>query len=308
MKICRLPTHAIAALLLSPLLLCTPPPAMAQVAAESETAESEAAVSDAAQWTQRLTAITRRSDSSSRADAISQLLKPLELTCEVVQFEAKELVGRNLSLQMDSHGDRLIVLGAHYDQVALGNGVIDNGSSCAALIELCERFKARPLSQTDLKFIFFDLEEQGLLGSKAHVAALQASEQRRPEVFINLDIFGYGDAAWLMSESPDDRWTSLIREAFEAAKFPVTISPRSKYPPSDHVPFVEADIPTVAFALIGQSEIAQVQSLLAGQRGEIPPILNTIHTSSDTLAKLNVTQCLPALEALENAIRQMDNR
>ena len=87
----------------------------------------------------------------------------------------------------------------------------------------------------------------GLLGSQAWVA-----KHKPPELFLNFDIFGYGDALWLMSEQADHPAVEAFQTAGRLAHFPVTVSPMREYPPGDHVPFVKAKIPTIGIALIDE--------------------------------------------------------
>jgi Zn-dependent M28 family amino/carboxypeptidase len=80
-----------------------------------------------------------------------------------------------------------VLIGAHYDTVANGPGANDNGSGCAALLEL-----ARVLAGTDyprtIIMVFFAFEEPGLLGSQQYVSKLSPSEY--PIVSYILDTIG----------------------------------------------------------------------------------------------------------------------
>jgi len=68
--------------------------------------------------------------------------------------------------------DEYVVLGAHLDSWELGTGALDNGCNAALVIEALRAIKAsgvRP--KRSIRFILFSGEEQGLLGSRAYVAA-----------------------------------------------------------------------------------------------------------------------------------------
>jgi Zn-dependent M28 family amino/carboxypeptidase len=62
------------------------------------------------------------------------------------------------------------------------------------LLNLMERLKTRPAALT-ARVVFFDLEEVGLLGSKAYFA--RTANEPRPAYAANLDIFAYGDAFFI---------------------------------------------------------------------------------------------------------------
>lgn len=63
-----------------------------------------------------------------------------------------------------------IVLGAHYDTVAASPGADDNGTGVVALLEAARRL-GPSTAPVPLTLVFFDLEEAGLWGSRAFVAA-----------------------------------------------------------------------------------------------------------------------------------------
>ena len=80
------------------------------------------------------------------------------------------------------------VIAAHLDSVANSPGADDNATGVVGLLELARVFKARP-PRSSLRFIFFDGEERGLLGSRNYV--------RSPKNLMNvrgvivLEMIGY---------------------------------------------------------------------------------------------------------------------
>jgi len=100
-------------------------------------------------------------------------------------------------------GDRVIVVGAHYDHVGHGAqglsrgpsgcihpGADDNASGTAALLELAEAFTVLgvPPKRTIL-FAAWDAEEKGLLGSK-HWVARPTVPLDRVAAMLNIDMIG----------------------------------------------------------------------------------------------------------------------
>ena len=96
-----------------------------------------------------------------------------------------------------------VVIGAHYDHVGRGNsrnsrgpigqihnGADDNASGTSALLELVDAFCSLDVApKRSLLFVFWDGEEQGLLGSQYWISAPTVPlEQIR--LVINIDMIG----------------------------------------------------------------------------------------------------------------------
>lgn len=101
-------------------------------------------------------------------------------------WKAENLIGR-LPGQMDEN--RVCIVCAHFDTVSISPGADDNGSGVVSMLAVA-RALSRYSFQHTLKFIGFDLEEDGLLGSAAYVAkGMQENEQI--DGVINLETVGY---------------------------------------------------------------------------------------------------------------------
>lgn len=98
--------------------------------------------------------------------------------------------------------NEVIVIGAHYDHVGMGNqrtsfgplgqihnGADDNASGTSVVLELCEYFAAGPALPRTVMFAFWDAEEIGLLGSK-HWVSHPTIPRERIKFNINLDMVG----------------------------------------------------------------------------------------------------------------------
>ncbi len=80
-----------------------------------------------------------------------------------------------------------VLLGAHYDTVESSLGVDDNATGVATVLEAARLLGSQATPRT-LQLIWFDLEEEGLLGSKAFVESLPPNSL---EGAIVLDMVGY---------------------------------------------------------------------------------------------------------------------
>ncbi len=81
-----------------------------------------------------------------------------------------------------------LILGAHYDTVANTVGADDNASGVAAVLEIARLLHPIPTPQT-LEVVFFDQEEQGLLGSVHFLSDPSAHAEITGAVV--LDMVGY---------------------------------------------------------------------------------------------------------------------
>ena len=135
-------------------------------------------------------------------------------------------------------GSQTLVIGGHIDSVAAGPGANDNASGTAVVLELARVLAATPSTYT-LKFIGFDAEEIGLIGSNYYVSQLSESEKRSIVGMINLDMVGVGESSRVGGSE------SLVRLARASAE-------RSGLAlgqmgdgggGSDHAPFIRAGIP-----------------------------------------------------------------
>lgn len=93
----------------------------------------------------------------------------------------------------------IILVGAHFDAVPQSPGADDNASGVAGLMEIARVLRAHAPART-IRFVLFDLEEIGLVGSVQHLerwnetqATLQPSERENYVFMLSLDGIGYYD-------------------------------------------------------------------------------------------------------------------
>lgn len=242
-----------------------------------------------------------------RAQIIGELYK-LEVKFSVEPFTGQtrggEVKGWNVIAEIpNAKAAKTIMIGAHYDRVAKGKGAVDNASGSAAILELLKAFKARPLQNVSLKVAFWDFEEVGLIGSSQYIKARTESEL--PLVYINFDVFGYGDTIWLFTKDDNAAFVKSVSE--NAGKAGVKIRAGKEYPPSDHLTFARTKAETYSFSLIGGEEIPDILKEFSGVKLENPPrVLQIIHSDNDTADKIDANAAAKALPAIEQAIRSLD--
>jgi Zn-dependent M28 family amino/carboxypeptidase len=270
--------------------------ALSVVPAPGQTADSTPA-----RLTTSLTAITGGDGSAGRRNAIVTALQAMGATYELQSFGNGADAGTNIVVPMPGAGTASILVGAHYDRVAVGQGAVDNGASCAVLLDLIGRLKATPLTSAAVTFVFFDLEERGLLGARAYLAALKT----KPTYAINLDIFAYGDVFMATASRPDGVLLRELRTAAAAATIPISDLPMGRYPGSDHQAMAAAGIETLGVALLTAEEVAMISGTGGRnlQLGSGPRVLTIIHSARDTVAEVRPDDMAKAIPVLEQWLR-----
>ena len=115
---------------------------------------------------------------------------------ETHEFQWRNQTHQNLILKLasaDTFSAQVvpIIIGAHYDAVAGSPGADDNGTGVVALLELAQRFALKPASRP-IWLVAFDLEEYGLVGSRAYATDLK--KQGQPiHLMMSLEMLGYCD-------------------------------------------------------------------------------------------------------------------
>lgn len=274
-------------------------PACARPASESTPSPLSA---DANAWMADVSAIADADATQGRRTAIEKRLDTLGIQWRNVPFEIEGQRGTNILA--DVSGDAtapLLLLGAHSDQVGKGEGATDNASGSATVLALAQRMKAKPLAHHRVAIAFWDLEEKGLLGSKAYVAAGSA----RPGLYVNFDVFAWGDTVWMMT--PDANGTLARASQAATAANQLKLSAGEHYPPTDHLAFLKSGWPAVSYSLIGGDEITGILDAYAGNKpATMPKVMKVIHTDDDTLAQIDAAAAVRGVDAVEAALRRWD--
>jgi hypothetical protein len=152
-------------------------------------------------------------------------------------------------------GERGVVLvTAHLDSININGGPAapapgadDNGSGSAGLLEISRAFRDHR-GENDLRFILFGGEEEGLFGSKRYVSDLPAEERSRIQAVVNMDMIGALNGptrSVLIEGAPLSQ--RVMDSLGEAAMTYTQLAVETSLRPfaSDHVTFIEAEIPAV---------------------------------------------------------------
>jgi Zn-dependent M28 family amino/carboxypeptidase len=199
--------------------------------------------------------------------------------------------------------DNVVMAGAHLDGVLDGNGINDNGSGSAALLEAAEALadqKRKPKNR--VRFAWWGAEELGLLGSEHYVEDLSTRRPRKWQdiaLYLNFDMVGspnymlgvYDGNGSLLEEgdeNPAPQGSAAIERAFHrffdrlgTGSVDTEFSGRS-----DYGPFIALNVPsgglfTGAEGLKSEEEAA----MFGGTAGE--PYDSCYHGSCDDLGNVS---------------------
>ena len=254
-------------------------------------------------WQQQVAAISAGDSTAARGLAITNQLDALGIAWRTEAFEIEGQTGKNLVADLGGQADApLLLIGAHYDRVDKGQGATDNASGSATVLALAAALHAKPLQNHRVQVVFWDLEEKGLLGSRAWVAT---PEREKPALYVNFDVFGWGDTLWMMAPTPDEALAAMLATESKAAG--LNFSAGDKYPPTDHLAFLKAGWPAVSFSLVGSDEIDTILQVFSGQKpASMPKVMQVIHSARDTVAELDASDVPLALKVLEDGLRKWD--
>ncbi|MCB1694011.1 MAG: M28 family peptidase [Pseudomonadales bacterium] len=133
-----------------------------------------------------------------------------------------------------------IVIGAHYDKVWQGQGVIDNWTGIVVLQMLAHWFAAHPPVHT-MVFVAFGEEEPGMIGSRDYVRQRGVDNVA---AMVNIDTLGIGPLT--IDSRSDEALACRAREA-AAASGVETRSNALRESVSDWEPFDRRGVPILNF-------------------------------------------------------------
>ncbi len=87
--------------------------------------------------------------------------------------------------------NQTVVLAAHYDVVPGAPGAIDDGGAIAAILEAVRALSAGPPPSHDILIAIYDGEEEGLVGSKAHLASMTQSKRAQIRAAMAVELVGW---------------------------------------------------------------------------------------------------------------------
>ncbi|HTP13532.1 MAG TPA: M28 family peptidase, partial [Bacteroidota bacterium] len=181
------------------------------------------------------------------------------------------------------------------------------GGGVAVLLELIKTMAANPWNCT-IDFVFFDREENGLLGSQFYIRNVV----NRADHFgmINLDIEGMGDEVFVgpVGGGDDNFLMPLVRKAAKQTKF--DYKEEDVFPGSDYASFAQAGLENISISVVPKGDPELLARMVrAGGRIDpkyTPQVMTVMHTPNDKSSKMS-PQSLEISYEFTSAVLQLIN-
>jgi Peptidase family M28 len=145
---------------------------------------------------------------------------------------------------------KVVIVGAHFDHIDRGNGVVDNWSGASLLPSLYESLKNVPRTHTYI-FIGFTAEESGEIGSHFYAHQMSKEEVAATEAMVNMDTLGLGQTAVWLSHS-DKELSGMLAAAGKQLKLPVEAINVEQVGSTDSEQFAARKIPSITIHTLTQ--------------------------------------------------------
>jgi Zn-dependent M28 family amino/carboxypeptidase len=156
----------------------------------------------------------------------------------------------NVICVLPSNSDKVIIVGAHFDRVPEGDGVVDNWSGASLLPSLYEAVKGGPRNHTYI-FIGFTDEEEGLVGSRFYVKQMTKEQVAATDGMVNMDTLGLGSTEVWASHS-DKGLTGALAYIAKRLDVPLATADVDGVGTSDAESFFERKIPRITIHSLTQ--------------------------------------------------------
>lgn len=179
--------------------------------------------------------------------------------------------------------DDIIIIGAHHDSVQDAPGANDDASGVAVTLELA-RIMAKMKTDTELRFVTFGAEENGLIGSEKYAASLSEDEIKRTIGMFQMDMVGSKDAGDLIMYTIDGEKNRVTDLGAAASSRLSGVLPYGQEGRSDHESFHALGIPAALFIHA--------------------PVEPWYHTKDDTLDKISKEKLDNVADIVGSAVYQ----
>jgi len=156
----------------------------------------------------------------------------------------------NVICVLTGSSGKVIVVGAHFDRVAEGDGVVDNWSGASLLPSLYEAIRLEPRKHTYI-FIGFTDEERGEIGSHFYVRQMSPEQVAATDAMVNMDTLGLAPTEVWTSHS-DTRLTNALVYTAKQLNLPVRGVNVDQIGTSDGEQFAERKIPRITIHSLTQ--------------------------------------------------------
>jgi Zn-dependent M28 family amino/carboxypeptidase len=164
----------------------------------------------------------------------------------------------NVICTLPGSTDSVIVVGAHFDHVDAGDGVIDNWSGASLLPSLYQALKTEGRRHTFI-FVAFAGEEKGLVGSRFYVSGLTPEQVKKIDAMVNMDTLALGPTEVWVTRS-DEKLVRGLNGMAVALKLPLTGVNVDGVGQSDEESFVNRKVPTITIHSLTKATLRVLHS------------------------------------------------
>jgi Zn-dependent M28 family amino/carboxypeptidase len=156
----------------------------------------------------------------------------------------------NVVCLLPGSAGKVIIVGAHFDHVSEGDGVVDNWSGASLLPSLYQAVKIEPRKHTYI-FIGFTDEEKGEVGSHFYARQMTKEQVAATDAMVNMDTLGLAPAEVWASHSDKNLTRRLVYIA-KQLNIDVTGVNVDQIGSTDSVQFSERKIPSITIHSLTQ--------------------------------------------------------
>jgi len=203
-----------------------------------------------------------------RFDAVKKLFSQMGVKNEDITIEKynKDKVS-NVVVRKKGKSGETIVVGAHFDKVDDGCGVVDNWTGIVITAHLLKTFIQMDTEKSYI-FVAFDQEEKGLQGSDAMAKAIPKENRQQYCSMVNFDSFGTG-IPMALGNASSSKMLTLAKKIADESKFKfidITVEGAN----ADSSSFKSRDIPAITMSGLDNNWMTYM------------------HSKNDQLAKINM--------------------
>jgi hypothetical protein len=193
----------------------------------------------------------------------------------------------NVICALPGTGEKTIVVGAHFDHVSEGQGIVDNWSGASLLPSLMESLRAKSRKHTFI-FVGFTGEEEEERGSEFYVKHLPEDQVAKIAAMVNMDTLGLGPTEVWVSRS-DPELVLKLRQIAQALKLPLGGMNVDKFGQSDEERFIKRNVCTIT-----------VHSLT-------PETMHVLHHSADNPSAIHFSDYYSTYRLLAAYLAMLDD-
>ena len=183
-------------------------------------------------------------DNKQREATLKRLFQ--EAGCDENHLSEQPVKGSkqpNVICVLPGKGGRTVIVGAHFDRVSEGEGVVDNWTGASLLPSLYQSVKGIEREHTYI-FIGFTAEEEGEVGSRFYVRQMSKEAIATTDAMVNMDTLGLGPTLVWQSHS-DKLLMGALNYLAKRLELPLSAVNVERVGSSDSEQFAEKNIPRI---------------------------------------------------------------